>query len=386
MRAGDRARVPIPQTPAPGPLDVALSLVLNRALLFAAAKRHAAVQARLGWGQNPPIGQRAAGALIGVSHQRLAMLERQVLDILAATGPPPSLVRALAVLTELAPCDSATAALALYTQRITKEIIHRAGVLVAAEAAAVQAAVELVDYGGRHTAVVRAGSAARRTEFIRLARRRLAELGVVRLSRLLAETGPLSNLEVDVARDHVGFERIGRTGDVLWWRDDTSSAVVRPLQRMFAGCGPLAADSLAAGIAQHWRYHKPDDAPDAEALHIYLAAQTAYRHGDGGRWSLRSSETADELLLPEDRAVIGVIRTSPTGQVPRRQVVEALADAGYSPNGLPLLIGTSPLLVRARYGWYALRRDTKLRPRFPPNRICRTGGLTSCPCRSHNRR
>lgn len=356
MRAGDRARVPRPRTPAPGPLEVALSLVLHRALPFSSAKRHAAVRARLGWNPNPPIGQRAAGALIGLSHQRLAMLEHQVLDVLAATGPPQSLLRALDVLAEMAPCDSATAALALYTDRTTGEIIHPAGVLVAAGAAGVRAAVELVELAGRRTAVVPAGSAARRAAFIALARGRLAELGVLRLSRLLPEIGPLSDLEVDVALDHVrGGDRIGRTGDVLWWRDDTSSAVVRPLQRMLAGCGPLSAHSLAAGVARHWRYRKPDDAPDAQALDTYLAAQTAYRRGEGGRWSLRSPKTVDALLLPEDRAVIELIRTSPTGQVSRQHLVVAMAAAGYSLSGLPLLVGTSPLLVRVRYGWYGAR-------------------------------
>ncbi len=267
MRAGDRARLPMPRTPAPGPLDVALSLVLHRALPFASAKRHAAVRARLGWGHNPPVGQRAAAGLLGLSHQRMAMLEHQVLDVLAATGAPLSLLRALDVLAELAPCDSATAALALYSQRTTGEIIHPAGVLVAADAAGLQTAVELVELAGRCTAVVPAGSAAQRAAFIALARRRLAELGVVRLSRLLPGFGPLSDLEVDVARDQVpGGGRIGRTGDVLWRQDDTSSAIVRPLQRMLAGCGPLTADSLAAGIAQHWRYRKPDNVPDRETL------------------------------------------------------------------------------------------------------------------------
>jgi len=358
MRTGDRARLPMPRTPAPGPLDIALSLILHRALPFASGKRHAAVRARLGLGQDPPISQRAAGARIGLSHQRMAMLEHQVLDVLAATGPPLSMLRALDVLAEVAPCDSATAALALWCERTTEEIIHPAGLLVAADAAGLQPAVELVELAGRRTALVPAGSAAQRAAFIALARRRLAEVGVVRLSRLLQGVGPLSDLEVDVARDQVrGGERVVRNGDVLWWGDDTSSAIVRPLQRMLAGCGSLTADSLAAGIAQHWRYRKPDDVPDREALDVYLAGQPAYRRMAGGRWSLRSPETADELLLPEDRAGIGVIRTSPTGHVARRQLVEAMVAAGYSGKGLPLLIGTSPLLVRVGYGWYGLRRD-----------------------------
>lgn len=359
MRAGDRARVPMPRAPAPGPLDVALSLILHRALPFASAKRHAAVRARLGWGHNPPVGQRAAGARIGLSHQRLAMLEHQVLGVLKATGPPPSLLQALDILVERAPCDSATAALALYSERITRDIIHPAGVLIAADAAGVEAAVEFVELSNLRTVVVPAGRAARRAALVALAKGCLANLGVVRLSQLLPEIGPLSDLEVDTARDQVrGGERIGRTGDVLWRRDDTSSAIVRPLQRMLAGCGPLSVESLAAGVARHWRYRKRDDVPDAEALDVYLASQPAYIQEASGRWSLHSPKPADELLLPEDRAAIEAVRTSMTGQVARRHLVEAMVAAGYSRKGLPLLVGTSPLLVRVRYGWYSLRRDT----------------------------
>ncbi len=42
-------------------------------------------------GAQPPFGQREADALVGLSDQRVAQLERRVLDLLAATGPPPSL-------------------------------------------------------------------------------------------------------------------------------------------------------------------------------------------------------------------------------------------------------------------------------------------------------
>ncbi|MEJ7654708.1 MAG: hypothetical protein WKH64_15930 [Chloroflexia bacterium] len=36
-----------------------------------------------------------------------------------------------------------------------------------------------------------------------------------------------------------------------------------------SGVGLPAAD-LAEGVATHWRYRRPDDAPDAEALDAYL--------------------------------------------------------------------------------------------------------------------
>lgn len=239
---------------------------------------------------------------------------------------------------------------------LTTEIIHPAGVLVAATAAGVKPAVELLKLMGRRTAVVPAGSTTRRAEFLSLVKRCLAEVGVVRLRRLQPQRDALPDLELDAAIDILpAGQRIGRTGDVLWRRDDTSSAIVRPLQRMLAGCGPLAADSLAAGIAQHWRYRKPDAAPDAEALDVYMASQPAYMREASDRWSLRSPETADELLLPEDRAVIAVIRTSPAGQVSRQQLILVMTSAGYSEKGLPLLVGTSPLLVRVRYGCYGLR-------------------------------
>ncbi len=353
MQAGDRARVPMPRTPAPGPLDVALSLVLYRAVPFASSRRYGALQARLGWGPAPPVTQRNAAALLGVSPQRLAQLDDRVLDVLATTGPPPSVLRALDVLASMAPCESAQAALALYGEGVTGEIVHPAGVLVAAEAAGVRAPVEMLQLPERRTAVVPVGSAARRSELAAAARRRLKECGVVRLDRLLVEAPALSTLEVDAALGEA--PGVGRTGDVLWWEHDATTPLVRPLQRMLAALGPLSAESLVAGVARHWRYRKPDSVPDAEALTVYLTGQPAYRRQEDGRWSLRWPETAERLLLPEDRAVVELVGASATGQVSRRQVAGAMVAAGYSPNSLTVLIATSPLLVRVKLGHYAVR-------------------------------
>ncbi len=179
----------MPRTPAPGPLDVALSLILHRALPFSPPARHDAIGARLGWGPEPPVSQSEAGARVGVSHQRVAQLERRVLDVLAATGPPPSLLLALELLADRAPCTSAVAALALYTERVTGEVIHPAGVLVAAAAAGAVVPVEMATMAAGRTAVVPVGSSARQSELVAAANRRLAGIGVLRLSRLLEEEG-----------------------------------------------------------------------------------------------------------------------------------------------------------------------------------------------------
>jgi len=340
----------MPATPAPGPLDVAFSLILHRALPFSPRGRHGAIRARLGWGPQPPVGQREAGALIGLSHQRLAQLEHRVLDMLAATGPPPSLLLALQLLADRAPCESAMAALALYAEGITGEVIHPAGVLATAAAAGAASPVEMAALEEGRTAVVPAGSGARRAVLVALARRRVTEVGVARLGRLLPRVGPLSELEIDAALR--SDERVGRTGDVLWGREDRGSMLVRPLERMLAALGSLPVEKLVDGVARRWRYRRPDDVPDAQALTAYLAGQGAYLREEDGRWSLAAPAAAEELLLPEDKAVIELIRDSPAGQVPRREIAAALVAAGYSPNSLTLLIGTSPVLLRVGHAWY----------------------------------
>lgn len=344
----------MPRRPAPGPLDVAFSLILHRALPFSPRSRHEALRARLGWGPDRPVGQREAGARIGLSHQRLAQLERRVLDVLAATGPPPSLDRALELLVEKAPCTSAVAATALYAERVTGEVIHPAGVLVAAAAAGAACRVEITALAAGRTAVVPVGSSTRQAAVAAAASRRLAGIGVLRLSRLLAEEGTLSEVEAEAAL--LGAHRVGRTGDVLWWRDDRSSMLVRPLQRMLAALGQLPIERLVDGVARNWRYRRRDAVPDRDALTAYLAAQPAYRQGRDGRWALSGfsrTETA-ELLLPEDQAALRLLWGRPSREASRRELLAALASIGYARSGLPLLIGTSPLLVRVGSGRYAL--------------------------------
>lgn len=344
----------MPRRPAPGPLDVAFSLILHRAMPFSPPGRHAAMRARLGWGPNRPVSQSEAGGLVGLSHQRVAQLERRVLDVLVVTGPPPSLLLALEVLRDRAPCTSAVAALALYTERVTGEVFHPAGVLVAAAAAGAACSVEMAALEAGRTAVVPVGSSTRQAAVAAAACRRLAGIGVLRLSRLFSEEGTLSELEAEAALH--GVHRVGRTGDVLWWRDDRSSMLVRPVQRMLAALGPLPVERLVHGVARNWRYRRRDAVPDAESLTAYLECQLAYRHGRDGRWELSGlsgTETA-ELLLLEDRVVLRLLRGSLSGEASRRELLTALAATGYAPSGLPLLIGTSPLLVRVGSGRYAL--------------------------------
>lgn len=130
--------------------------------------------------------------------------------------------------------------------------------------------------------------------------------------------------------------------------------MVRPLERMLAAFGPLAVERLVQGVARNWRYRRPDDVPDAEALSIYLAGQPAYVCQQDDQWSLASPAAAERLLLPEDRAVVELVRGSPAGRVSRAEVTAALMAAGYSPASLTLLIGTSPVLVRVGASQYAL--------------------------------
>lgn len=144
----------MPRTPAPGPLDVALSLVLHRAHPFAGTERHRLLRARSGWGPDPPLSRQATAGLFELSHQRVAQLERYVVLLLAATGPPASVVRSVEMMSAMAPCGSAEAALALYTEQLTREIVHPGGVLVAARMAGMTVGLELQRGDDKRTAVV----------------------------------------------------------------------------------------------------------------------------------------------------------------------------------------------------------------------------------------
>lgn len=77
-------------------------------------------------------------------------------------------------------------ALALYVERVTGEITHPTGVLLAAAAVGAPVPVEMATLVGGRTAGVPADSGARQAALVALACRRVREIGVVRLSRLLS--------------------------------------------------------------------------------------------------------------------------------------------------------------------------------------------------------
>lgn len=102
-----------PATPPPGPIDVALSLLVHQAFPLS-RERQQAMLLRLGSGGRRPCKQAEVARAFGCTQQWVAQLEHRVRELAGCVGSPESLRRGLEQFASGQVQTAGSAALALY--------------------------------------------------------------------------------------------------------------------------------------------------------------------------------------------------------------------------------------------------------------------------------
>lgn len=360
------ARLPPPRCPAPGPLDVAVALLVNRAAPFR-PEVQTALYARLGWPSGQQVTRRAAGADIGLSSQRLANFETRLRTLLVHSGAPPALLQALAVLTDTGPCRSDEAALLVVASGAGRQIVHPAAVLELARMARVPLTVGVTRLSGGQEVVgppERLRSVATVVKHASVVVRRCK---AVRIDGVLSGCAErLTDLETDLALGCL--PRIGRDGEVLYLREDHQGQLAEPVARMLAVAGALQVASLLDGLRRTQPCGQGVHLVDEAMLAAYLRGQPHYRVETDGLvrpHPALSRGATTRVLSRADRIILAA--GDQAGEVPRTRLMAALGGGGYSRGSCAALIARSPLLVPTARGRYRLRTS-------PPRDLVMDGG------------
>jgi len=338
LAVGHRPAGDPPAYGAPGPLDIALSLLVHRAFPL----RRASIDIARSWlGLNDPAAAESATAVAarhGVSRQRVQTVLRELHTAAAASPPPPALLEAAALLTGGPPAQStADATLGLLEAGVTGVPLHPATVLAAARLFRLQAGFALRG-PAPGTALITAAhltaydTAPRRLQVI--ARRR----GLVPLDDL---AGKQPHAVVELALG----DAPGVAGHDGWyWTVPDPSPLPRLISRMLTVCGPLPPGELIAGLRRATR-HSPTTTGRIPrgTLQVYLASHQA------------RTPRAAVRLTTTDRALAAAYTTHGTGELPTSVLVDALAAAGLARRSAHTLVSLSPLLQQVRPGVQQLR-------------------------------
>jgi len=339
LAVGHRPAGDPPAYGAPGPLDIALSLLAHRDFPL----RRAAIDIARSWlGLHHPGAAGSATAVAarhGVSRQRVQTVLHELHTAAAAQmPPPPALLEAAALLAGGPPSQSAAGStLGLLEAGVTGVPLHPATVLAAASLFRLEAGFALRGPAPGTALITAAHLAAYDTAPRRLqgiARRR----GLVPLDDLAGEQ-PHAVVELALG------DAPGVAGHDGWyWTVPDHSPLSRLVSRMHAVCGPLPPRQLIAGLHRATR-HSPTTTRriPTGTLRTYLASQQA-----------PTPRTAVGLTTT-DRALAAAYTTHDTAELPTSVLVEALTAAGLAGRSAHTLVSLSPLLRQVRPGIQQLR-------------------------------
>ena len=239
LAVGHRPAGDPPAYGAPGPLDIALSLLIHRAFPL----RPAAIDIARSWlGLHDPAAASSATAVAArhsISRQRVQTVLRELHTAAATSPPPPALLEAAALLAGGPPARStADRTLGLLEVGITGVPLHPATVLAAARLFRLEAGFTLRGPAPGTALITAAHLAAYDTAPRRLqviAHRR----GLVSLNDLAGEQ-PHAVVKLALG------DAPGLAGHDGWyWTVPDQSPLSRVIGRMITVCGPLPPDQTA---------------------------------------------------------------------------------------------------------------------------------------------
>jgi hypothetical protein len=337
-------RRPPPLVPPPGPLDGVIGLLLSRAAPFDAGTQ-AALRRQQGWGPDAPVPITATR-----SHGRW-MATPALRRLTESTRPPHSLLLALRVMENIAPCSAGEAAAALMSARLADTPMHPGGVLSLARWYHVQTRLRLVSTGATST-LIGGREPAVTVELHRL----MTEIGRAGFAFLLpSPSAPVGKHQRQL--DHVlTFDpRLRRLDDLVVLQNDTGSGLSLHIARMLRFAPrPLTVDELYEGLVRQWRFRIQRLPPRATLL-AWLAAQSWLDRPDD-RVGLAGELTADQISRTDaggTTALAAIVADGATASW--AQLIAALTSKGVKPETAKMAAHTNPVLVHVGPNQYRLR-------------------------------
>lgn len=368
----DRPLPPVPSTPAPGPLDVAASLLVHRCerrLRYAHRLLNCLGLRDLPGAPGPPATIRDAAARYRVVPARVSMHLTALRQLAADTGVPASATAAQLLLTRGPARTEGEAIAELLDAGLVTAPVPLLGVrrMLSVWRAPSASQGWRLEAGLLVPEAVRAGWA-KPPPGVPAARHALR--AAVRSAGILDVTEGAAGFTAAAAALLADTDPALRRHQTLVWaaRPGSGEALPRVLARALA-LGPLPLDELLDAAATGLRYSRGQRPPLAiESLHAYLASQPqVYRfeaardrkadrqapRGRGSAWvALRRG--GRRHLTAADKALLRAV-TAAGGTASYADLCAALVEAGYSEKSGYPTIAACPLLKRMSRGRYALR-------------------------------
>lgn len=346
------------------PLDLALRGYME-ALSGATGPRLEALLMRFGWDGMPPRTLEESAGVAKVTRERMRQIQQRVMK--KKPHDPvflPAIDRALSVLAEAAPIAAADAAQLLHKQNITTVPFHPASVLAAAEFSG-HAPTFSLDAGPNGPTVVTTSALAYANRVVTLAARLAGGSGASNIAEVEAvATATGIDISAEQVRETlVHYSKVRFLTDDWFWTPEAPidrNRLYNVTRRILSVAHPVAVGTLRDGVRRHFRQRQhgrplPLIVPPRAVLLAFYEAHPAFVVTADGQ--IDSTEPLDyrTLLGDTERTLVEILRSSPSGILPRQELADACAAHGIKPTTFDAYLTYSAIIEHLGTGIWGLR-------------------------------
>jgi hypothetical protein len=345
--------------------QLSLDEALNELVVASARNRRnqiTALEARFGWSGDPPKTLEEAARPLGVTRERVRQIESRFLKDLPSRLYLPQLEAAIDTLESAAPIEINAAADLLVVTGKCKRRLDVEAIIETAHRFRFETdlAVDEVRHKGR--LVVGSRSSVRN---VATAARKLSGMaGVASVYEVSASEESNAATADECRRILRALSNVEFLNDDWFWVADLPTGRNRLsniARRVLSVASPQTVHSIREGVRRAFTYRAKSNAryellstPPSDVLTTFFERNPEFRIQDGSVQPIHPLDYREELG-DVDRALVEVFRSTATGVLDRRGVVEACLARGLNESSVSIFLTYSPIVEHAGLDIWKLR-------------------------------
>lgn len=345
--------------------QLALENALNELLVASShgrAKQVEALSSRFGWSGGVPRTLEETGRRLGVTRERIRQIESRFLRDLPDRVYLPQLDAAIDLLEERAPLERDAAGALLVAKSVCRKPLTPESIIATAALLKRETDLRIEEIPGKGIFLVGSKSSAR--DVASRARKLAGSGGVASVYQVASELSLDQAKADEVRRILRGLSHVEFLNDDWFWVTDIPSGrnrLTNIANKILSVAQPQSVQSIREGVRRVFTFRAKSNpryealvTPPSEVLAAFFRHSPDFVSQDDQVKTVQSLSYAEELG-DVDRAFVEVFRSTATGVLDRRAVMEECVKRGLNENSVSLFLTYSPIVEHIGIDIWKLR-------------------------------
>lgn len=345
--------------------DLKLDEALNDLLLSSSRRRKHQVEAltvRFGWGGKPPATLEESGQPLGITRERIRQIEKRFLDDLPDDLYLPQLDAAIDLLEKSVPLTLSNAQELLLQSGISRNRFPAESVISTAMLFKRKTDLRIHDANKKGSLLVGSHSSVR--DIASTARRLAAMSGVASVYQVSATAKHDASAPEEVRRILNGLANVEFLNEDWFWVTDLPirrNRLSNVAKRILSVASPQSIQSIRDGVRRHFTFRSKSHSrfenlvtPPSDVLASFFKHSPEFKLIDSSV-APASPLNYQQELGDSERTLVEVFRSTATGVLDRRSVIEACTARGMNENTTSILLTYGPSIEHVGVDIWKLR-------------------------------